>query len=466
MSDFLSSFQQDFIEKDRYLYLLRGLGNTLLIAVLAVLLGIVVGFLVAIIRSTHDKHGGLNVLNFICKVYLTIWRGTPTMVQLLIMYYIILVALDNKIAVAVIAFGLNSAAYVAEIVRSGIMSVDEGQFEAGRSLGLNYSQTMRLIILPQAFKNVLPALANEFITLLKETSISGYIAIPDLTKGGDIIRSQTYDPFLPLFGVAIIYLIIVMILTAGVHKLEMSDKKVLIEVKDLCKSFGNVNVLNGISTEIAQGEVVAIIGPSGCGKSTFLRSLNLLEEPTSGVITFEGTDITDKSVDINKMRQKIGMVFQQFNLFPNYTVKGNIMLAPVQTGLMNKEEASKRADELLMRVGLSDKADTYPAMLSGGQKQRIAIARALAMNPDVMLFDEPTSALDPEMVGEVLEIMKELAQDGMTMVVVTHEMGFAREVASRVMFINEGQIQEENTPAEFFANPQNPRLCDFLSKVL
>ena len=246
----------------------------------------------------------------------------------------------------------------------------------------------------------------------------------------------------------------------------MSDKKVLIEVKDLCKSFGNVNVLNGISTEIAQGEVVAIIGPSGCGKSTFLRSLNLLEEPTSGVITFEGTDITDKSVDINKMRQKIGMVFQQFNLFPNYTVKGNIMLAPVQTGLMNKEEASKRADELLMRVGLSDKADTYPAMLSGGQKQHIAIARALAMNPDVMLFDEPTSALDPEMVGEVLEIMKELAQDGMTMVVVTHEMGFAREVASRVMFINEGQIQEENTPAEFFANPQNPRLCDFLSKVL
>lgn len=221
MSDFISSFQLDFIKDDRYMYLLRGLGNTLLIAVLAVLLGIVVGFLVAIIRATHDKHGGLNILNFICKVYLTIWRGTPTMVQPLIMYYIILVSLNSKIAVAVIAFGLNSAAYVAEIVRSGIMAVDEGQFEAGRSLGLNYGQTMRLIILPQAFKNVLPALANEFITLLKETSISGYIAIPDLTKGGDLIRSQTYDPFLPLFGVAIIYLVIVMILTAGVHKLEM-----------------------------------------------------------------------------------------------------------------------------------------------------------------------------------------------------------------------------------------------------
>ena len=220
MSDFIAKFQQDFIESDRYLYLLRGLGNTLLITALAVILGIVLGFLVAIVRSTHDKHCGLKILNVICKVYLTIWRGTPTMVQLLIMYYIILVALDNKILVAVIAFGLNSAAYVAEIVRSGIMSVDEGQFEAGRSLGLNYGQTMRLIILPQAFKNVLPALANEFITLLKETSISGYIAIPDLTKGGDLIRSQTYDAFLPLLGVAAIYLVLVMILTAGVHKLE------------------------------------------------------------------------------------------------------------------------------------------------------------------------------------------------------------------------------------------------------
>ena len=245
----------------------------------------------------------------------------------------------------------------------------------------------------------------------------------------------------------------------------MSDN-VLIEVKDLHKYFGKNEVLRGISTEIRQGEVVAIIGPSGCGKSTFLRSLNLLETPTSGTITFEGTDITDKSVDIDKMRQKIGMVFQQFNLFPNYTVKKNIMLAPVQTGLMTKEEASKKADELLQRVGLSDKADQYPAMLSGGQKQRIAIARSLAMNPDVMLFDEPTSALDPEMVGEVLDLMKQLAKDGMTMVVVTHEMGFAREVASRVLFVNEGQIQEENTPAEFFGAPQNARLKDFLAKVL
>ena len=215
------------------------------------------------------------------------------------------------------------------------------------------------------------------------------------------------------------------------------NENALIQVQDLKKSFGTQVVLDGITTEIDQGEVVAIIGPSGCGKSTFLRSLNLLEEPTSGTILFEGTDITDKSVDINKMRQKIGMVFQQFNLFPNYTIQNNITLAPVKLGLMTQQEAEKKAKELLERVGLPERANDYPSQLSGGQKQRIAIARALAMNPDVMLFDEPTSALDPEMVGEVLELMRELARDGMTMVVVTHEMGFAREVANRVLFIDE-----------------------------
>ena len=234
---------------------------------------------------------------------------------------------------------------------------------------------------------------------------------------------------------------------------DKSTNQVLIEVKDLCKSFGEHDVLKGINTTISRGDVIAIIGPSGCGKSTFLRSLNLLETPTSGVIKFEGTDITDKSVDINKMREKIGMVFQQFNLFPNMTIKQNIMLAPVKLGKMTKDEASAKADELLSRIGLSEKADLYSPQLSGGQKQRIAIIRALAMNPDVMLFDEPTSALDPEMVGEVLALMKDLAESGMTMVIVTHEMGFAREVANRVMFINDGIIQEENNPKELFGNP-------------
>ena len=241
---------------------------------------------------------------------------------------------------------------------------------------------------------------------------------------------------------------------------------VLIKVENLQKQFDDNMVLDGISTEIHKGEVVAVIGPSGSGKSTFLRSLNLLEKPTGGKIFFENVDITDPKVDINRHRQKIGMVFQQFNLFPHKTVKENIMLAPVTLKLMSQEEASQKADELLRRVGLPDKADAYPGSLSGGQKQRIAIARALAMNPDVMLFDEPTSALDPEMVGEVLEIMRELALTGMTMVVVTHEMGFAREVAGRVLFVDGGNIQEDAAPEEFFANPKNPRLREFLSKVI
>lgn len=245
-----------------------------------------------------------------------------------------------------------------------------------------------------------------------------------------------------------------------------TEKDVKIHVKGLKKSFGHVHVLKGIDAEIKAGEVICVIGPSGSGKSTFLRCLNRLEEATAGEILVDGQSITEKSSNIDKIRQHIGMVFQQFNLFPHKTVKENIMLAPVELKLMTKDEASKKADELLARVGLPDKANAYPDMLSGGQKQRIAIARSLAMNPDVMLFDEPTSALDPEMVGEVLELMKELAQSGMTMVVVTHEMGFAREVATRVLFIDDGKIQEENTPKEFFANPKNPRLKDFLSKVL
>ena len=240
----------------------------------------------------------------------------------------------------------------------------------------------------------------------------------------------------------------------------------MIDVKNLSKSFGDHLVLDDISEHIRPGEKVVIIGPSGSGKSTFLRSLNLLEEPTAGSISFDGIEITDPKTDIDLVRRKMGMVFQHFNLFPNMTIKRNITLAPVRTGLMTQAEADKRALELLRRVGLEEKADAYPNQLSGGQKQRIAIVRALAMNPKVLLFDEPTSALDPEMVGEVLNVMKELAHEGMTMVVVTHEMGFAREVGSRIFFMDEGKILEQGTPAEVFGNPQHPRLREFLAKVL
>ena len=247
----------------------------------------------------------------------------------------------------------------------------------------------------------------------------------------------------------------------------MTDN-VLIKVEDLKKHYngGDVKALDGINCEIQKGEVVVIVGPSGSGKSTLLRSLNLLEIPTSGKIFFEGVDITDKKVNINQHRQKMGMVFQHFNLFSNMTVLKNMTKAPMTLLKMSKEEAEVKALELLDRVGLKDRANSYPSQLSGGQKQRVAIVRALCMNPDVLLFDEPTSALDPEMVGEVLDVMKSLAHEGMTMVVVTHEMGFAREVGTRVIFMDEGRIIEENNPNDFFENPQNPRLKDFLSKVL
>ena len=240
----------------------------------------------------------------------------------------------------------------------------------------------------------------------------------------------------------------------------------MIDVKNLSKSFGDHLVLDDISEHIYPGDKVVIIGPSGSGKSTFLRSLNLLEEPSAGSITFDGVEITSPKTDIDKVRRQMGMVFQHFNLFPNMTIRKNITLAPVRTGLMTQAQADEKATQLLRRVGLEEKADAYPNQLSGGQKQRIAIVRALAMNPKVMLFDEPTSALDPEMVGEVLAVMKELAADGMTMVVVTHEMGFAREVGNRILFMDGGKIVEQGTPDAVFNHPQNPRLQDFLSKVL
>ena len=242
----------------------------------------------------------------------------------------------------------------------------------------------------------------------------------------------------------------------------------IIQVKDLKKYYkkGVIKALDGVSVDIARGDVVVVIGPSGSGKSTLLRSLNLLEEPTSGTILFEGTDITDKKIDINKHRQKMGMVFQHFNLFPHKTIIENMILAPVEVKHVPKEEAKAKAMQLLERVGLADRADAYPIQLSGGQKQRVAIVRALCMEPDVMLFDEPTSALDPEMVGEVLDVMKELAHEGMTMVVVTHEMGFAREVGNRVLFMADGKLVEQGSPTEIFEYPQSDRLRDFLSKVL
>lgn len=248
----------------------------------------------------------------------------------------------------------------------------------------------------------------------------------------------------------------------------MSDNtnEIILEVKDLKKSFGDHVVLESINTTVRKGEVIAIIGPSGCGKSTFLRSLNLLETPTEGHVLFHEQDLTDKSVNVDQLREKIGMVFQHFNLFPNMTIRRNITLAPTKLGLMSKEEADKKADELLARVGLSDKADAYPNQLSGGQKQRVAIARGLCMNPEVLLFDEPTSALDPEMVGEVLNVMKELADEGLTMIIVTHEMEFAKNVSTRTIFMDNGYVVEDEKPEILFTSPKNERTKEFLTRYM
>ena len=465
----------NLIKDDRWQYLTGGLKNTLIITLFATLIGIALGLLIAIVRATHDKTGKMKFLNGVCQIYLTVIRGTPVVIQLMIFYYCIFVSrVFAGVFVGVIAFGLNSAAYVAEIFRSGIMSIDEGQMEAGRSLGFNYVQTMRYIIMPQAFKNVLPALCNEFVVLLKETSVAGYVAVQDLTKGGDIIRSRTYDAWTPLLIVAAVYLALTMIFNHFAQNLERSLRKndnvqngeVIIDINDLSKAFGDLKVLTNISTQIRKGDVVCVIGPSGSGKSTFLRCMNLLETPTGGHIYFEGTDITDPKTNIDKLRQKMGMVFQQFNLFPHMTILDNMTLAPMKLLGRPKDEAETEALKLLERVGLKEKASAYPGQLSGGQKQRVAIVRALAMHPDVMLFDEPTSALDPEMVGEVLNVMRQLAEEHMTMVVVTHEMGFAREVATRVMFMEGGNFIEENEPKEFFEHPKSERLKAFLSKVL
>ena len=309
----------------------------------------------------------------------------------------------------IIALSINSSAYVAEIIRAGIQAVDKGQMEGARSCSMTNAQAMRYVVMPQAVKNILPAIGNEFVTMVKETSIIQYLGIGDLMYNNGIVVTSTYNPLPCYYISAIIYLALNIILGKG---------------------------------------------------------LNLLEQPTAGKIYFEGEDITAKGFDVNKHRQKVGMVFQQFNLFNNLTVLENITISLTKVKKQSEEESKEKALKLLKRVGLEDKANAYPSQLSGGQKQRIAIVRALAMEPDVLLFDEPTSALDPEMVGEVLQVISDLARDGITMVVVTHEMGFARKVGTRVLFMDGGQIAEQGTPEEIFEHPQNARTKEFLSKVI
>ena len=402
------------IATNYYQYFLRGTQTTILISLLTVFCGSILGCLIAFMRLSKFKP-----LEKFASIYITVIRGTPMLVQLYIVYYQLdfisyptgtLFGVDLERALpCIIALSINSSAYVAEIIRAGIQAVDKGQMEGARSCGMTNAQAMRYVVMPQAVKNILPAIGNEFVTMVKETSIIQYLGIGDLMYNNGIVVTSTYNPLPCYYISAIIYLALNIILGKG---------------------------------------------------------LNLLEQPTAGKIYFEGEDITVKGFDVNKHRQKVGMVFQQFNLFNNLTVLENITISLTKVKKQSEEESKEKALKLLKRVGLEDKANAYPSQLSGGQKQRIAIVRALAMEPDVLLFDEPTSALDPEMVGEVLQVISDLARDGITMVVVTHEMGFARKVGTRVLFMDGGQIAEQGTPEEIFEHPQNARTKEFLSKVI
>ncbi|RHQ13915.1 ATP-binding cassette domain-containing protein [Lachnospiraceae bacterium AM48-27BH] len=451
---------------------LNGLWGTLWLAFVTVLFGTILGTLVALLRLSRCK-----VFQALTGAYIEVLRGTPILLQLYFFWLLLPKVLPFKVsdtACIIVALVINSSSYVAEVIRAGIQAVDKGQMEAAKSLGLSNKNAMRYVILPQAVKNILPALGNEFVVMVKETSLASVFFVGELMTSYKTVQSTTFLAIPSLTIVGIIYFILNFILTKILKVVERSCRPVtkqvqdreIIKVENLCKGFGELKVLRNINQHVNMGEVVSIIGPSGSGKSTFLRCLNLLEVPDSGKITFEGVEITDKKIDIDKHRQKMGMVFQHFNVFPNMTVLENITLAPVLEKKVPKEQAQEEAEELLKKVGLLEKKDEYPRKLSGGQKQRLAIVRAMAMKPDVILFDEPTSALDPEMVKDVLDVIKDLADSGMTIVIVTHEMGFAKEVSDRVLFMDDGCIQEEGTPEEIFEHPKNPRTIEFLSKVL
>ena len=495
------SFYKNFIKENRWQLMVQGLGVTLLISLASCAVGTIAGFGICMQRGSK-RRWARNLANILC----TIEGGIPIVVLLMVFYYVIFAKAGfDGVVVSIITFGLDFAVTCSTMMRTGIDAVDAGQGEAAEALGFAPRHAFRKVIAPQAITHILPVYEGAFVSLVKGTAVVGYVAVMDLTKVSDIVRFRTFDAFFPLIATALIYMLIVWVLVsliaiverrfsregrprepkevdmaAAAKELEAvktpaqarlgmvassSGGGAIIEVEHLKKVYAEVTPLSDVNASIEQGEVISIIGPSGTGKSTFLRCINRLETPTSGRITAFGVDVTDPACDLGPVRQRMGMVFQSFNLFGHLTVIENVMLAPVEIKGTSRQDAYVDGMRLLAQMGLAGRALNYPDELSGGQKQRVAIARALAMHPEVILFDEPTSALDPTMVGEVLLVMRRLAEQGYTMLVVTHEMRFARDVSTRVFYMDQGEIYEQGTPEQVFEHPTRDRTRAFVRKL-
>ena len=491
------SFYRNFVQEDRWKMVLSGLAVTAVISVFSALFGTAVGFGLCMVRRSKNR-----LASGLAAAFIRLIQGVPVLVLLMVLFYVVFARtrLDG-VAVAIVAFSINFGVYVSEMIRTGINAVDHGQWEAADALGFGRVKTFTKIIAPQAARHVLPVYRGEFISMVKMTSVVGYIAVEDLTKASDLIRSRTLEAFFPLIVTAAIYFLLAWALTGllsvaerridpkrrrravkGVDMAALTPADLagpeggaaardgadgpVISISHLKKAYPNVTPLQDVNTDIFRGDVISVIGPSGTGKSTLLRCINRLETPTAGEIRVLGQDMAAaRGAQLCAVRRRMGMVFQSFNLFPHLTVIENIMLAPVELLGQDRQTACRRGMALLGRVGLAEKALNYPDELSGGQKQRVAIARTLAMDPEIVLFDEPTSALDPTMVGEVLSVIRALAGQGLTMLIVTHEMKFARDVSTRVFYMDQGLIYEEGTPEQIFEHPKTDRCRAFVHRL-
>ena len=500
LSGLYNSFKKTFIQESRWKMILSGFGATFAISVFSALFGTILGFGLCLLRRSR-----FSAVSGIAAVFIRLLQGIPVLVLLMLMFYVVFAKAQlSGIVVSIVAFSVNFAVYVSEMMRTGIDAVDVGQWEAATAIGFGRMKTFTKIIAPQALRHILPVYKGEFISMVKMTSVVGYIAVQDLTKATDLIRSRTFEAFFPLIASAVIYFVLAWALTSllGIPERRTGSKarrkracrlmamiedaektpdakhetanppegttggaEPVIAISHLKKSYPNVTPLGDVNAEIFKGDVITVIGPSGTGKSTLLRCINRLEAPTGGEIKIFGKDTSDKKVNLNLLRQHMGMVFQSFNLFGHLTVIENVILAPTVLKGVPRQEALMDGMELLRMVGMAQKATSYPDELSGGQKQRVAIARTLAMDPKIVLFDEPTSALDPTMVGEVLSVMKQLASEGLTMMIVTHEMQFARDVSTRIFYMDEGIIYEEGTPDEIFDSPKRDKTRAFVKRL-